>query len=166
MERKVDCFWKRWLCPDDWCSKQQLGLLQQDPSTRNLKGFWCYAHRMECAVVKSLEHYNEFIKPQEPLQGPYKSIRPKALRELRELVEALEEKVARPLNGLVASTSRNYFEDSIHQIQTTGSCNAFTKHESWKTGQSDFRCEVSDILEGPIVHTPDVGHIGGSSTPQ
>ena len=80
------------------------GLLQQDPSTKNFKSFWCGAHKVELAVVKSLEHYDEFLKLRETLQNLYKEYHysPKALRELRELSESLEEKVSRPLNVLGA----------------------------------------------------------------
>ena len=80
------------------------GLLQQDPSTKNFKSFWCGAHKVEIAVVKSLEHYDEFLRLRETLQSFYKEYHysPKALRELRELSEALEEKVSRPLNVLGA----------------------------------------------------------------
>ncbi len=80
------------------------GLLQQDPSTNNFKKFWCGAHKVELAVVKSLEHYDEFVKLRETLQSLYKEYHysPKALRELKDLAEALEEKVSRPLNVLGA----------------------------------------------------------------
>ena len=47
------------------------GLLQKDPSTKNCEAFWCGAHKVELAVVKSLEHYNEFIELQETLQSLY-----------------------------------------------------------------------------------------------
>lgn len=69
------------------------------------------------AVVKSLEHYDEFIKLREILYSLHKKYhcRAKALRELRDLAEVLEEKVSRPLNvlGLVASTPTNFFEDPL-----------------------------------------------------
>lgn len=59
---------------------------------------------MELAVVKSLQHFEEFNKLRETLQSLYKEYHysPRALRELRELAEALEEKVSRPLNVLGA----------------------------------------------------------------
>ena len=71
------------------------GLLRNDSSTTNFKEFWCGAHRVELAVVKSLQHFEEFNKLRETLQSLYKEYHysPKALRELRELAEALEEKV-------------------------------------------------------------------------
>ena len=47
------------------------GFLQKDPSMKNCKGFWCGAHKVELAVVKSLEHYNEFIELRETLQSVY-----------------------------------------------------------------------------------------------
>ena len=80
------------------------GLLRNDSSTTNFKEFWCGAHRVELAVVKSLQHFEEFNKLRETLQSLYKEYHysPKALRELRELAEALEEKVSRPLNVLGA----------------------------------------------------------------
>ena len=80
------------------------GLLQNDSSTTNFKEFWCGAHRVELAVLKSLQHFEEFNKLCETLQSLYKTYHysPKALRELRELAEALEEKVSRPLNVLGA----------------------------------------------------------------
>ena len=80
------------------------GLLQQDPSTNNFKRFWCGAHKVELAVVKSLEHYDEFVKLRETLQSLYKEYHysPKSLRELKDLAEALEENVSRPLNVLGA----------------------------------------------------------------
>lgn len=80
------------------------GLLRSDSSTTNFKEFWCGAHRVELAVVKSLQHFEEFNKLRETLQSLYKEYHysPKALRELRELAEALEEKVSRPLNVLGA----------------------------------------------------------------
>jgi len=60
------------------------GLLKNDPSTKNFKEFWCGAHNLELAVVKSLEHYKEFIKLREALQSLYKEYHysPKPLREL------------------------------------------------------------------------------------
>ena len=59
---------------------------------------------VEFAVVKSLEHYDDFIKLRETLQSLYQEYHysAKALRELRNLAEALEEKVSRPLNVLGA----------------------------------------------------------------
>lgn len=47
------------------------GRLQQDPSTNYFKTFWCGAHKVELAVVKSLEHYDDFIKLRETLQSLY-----------------------------------------------------------------------------------------------
>jgi len=38
------------------------GRLQQDPLTNYLKEFWCGAHKVDLAVVKSLQHYDDFIK--------------------------------------------------------------------------------------------------------
>ena len=80
------------------------GLLQNDPSAKNFKEFWCGAHKVELAVVKSLEHYEEFTKLHETLQSLYKEYyySPKSLRELRELADSLEEKVSRPVNVLGA----------------------------------------------------------------
>ena len=80
------------------------GLLRNDSLTTNFKEFWCGAHRVELAVVKSLQHFEEFNKLRETLQSLYKEYHhsPKAPRELRELAEALEEKVSRPLNVLGA----------------------------------------------------------------
>lgn len=80
------------------------GLLQQDPSTKYFKEFWCGAHKLELAVVKSLEHHDEFIKLRETLQSLYKEYHysAKALRELRNLAEVFKEKVSRPLNVLGA----------------------------------------------------------------
>ena len=59
---------------------------------------------MELAIVKSLQHFEQFNKLHETLQSLYKEYHysPKALRELRELAEALKEKVSRPLNVLGA----------------------------------------------------------------
>ena len=50
------------------------------------------------------EHYDEFITIRETLQNLYKEhhYSPKALRELRDLAEALQEKDSRPLNVLGA----------------------------------------------------------------
>ena len=58
----------------------------------------------ELAVVKPLEHYDEFIKLRETLQSLYKeyTYSAKALRKLRDLAEALEEKHSRLLNVLGA----------------------------------------------------------------
>ena len=80
------------------------GLVRNDSSTTNFKEFWCGAHRVELAVVMSLQHFEELNKLRETLQSLYKEYHysPKALRELRELAEALEEKVSRPLNVLGA----------------------------------------------------------------
>ena len=80
------------------------GLLRNDSSTTNFKEFWCCAHMVELSVVKSLQHFEEFNKLYEVLQSLYKEYHysPKALRELRELAEALEEKVSGPLNVLGA----------------------------------------------------------------
>ena len=35
------------------------GLLQNDSSTTIFQKFWCGAHRVELAVVKSLKHYED-----------------------------------------------------------------------------------------------------------
>ena len=85
---------------EKWC----VGTVKQDQSTKNCKGFWCGAHKLELAVLKSLEHYEEFIKLCERLQSLYKEYHygPKAVRELMGLANALEEKVSRPLNVLGA----------------------------------------------------------------
>ena len=48
------------------------GLLRNDPSAKNFKEFWCGAHKIELAVVKSLEHFEEFTKLRETLQSFYK----------------------------------------------------------------------------------------------
>ena len=62
------------------------GQLQQDPSTNYLKDFCCGAHKVQLAVVKSSENYDDFIKIRETLQSLYKEYHysAKALRELRE----------------------------------------------------------------------------------
>ena len=67
------------------------GRLQQDPSTHDFKEFWCGAHKVELAVVKSLEHYDYFIKLRETFQSLYKEYHcsAKTLRELTNLAEAL-----------------------------------------------------------------------------
>ena len=59
------------------------GRLQQDPSTNYFKEFWCGVHKVELAVVKSLEHYDDFMKLREILQSLYKEYHysAKALRE-------------------------------------------------------------------------------------
>ena len=59
---------------------------------------------LEPAVVKSLEHYDEFIKLRETRQSLYKEhhYSGKTLPELRDLAEAFEEKDSRPLDVLGA----------------------------------------------------------------
>lgn len=80
------------------------GLLRNDSTTTNFKEFWCGAHRVELAVVKSRQHFQEFNKLRVTLQSLYKECHysPKALQELRELAEGPEENVSRPLNVLGA----------------------------------------------------------------
>lgn len=43
------------------------GLLQQDPSTQNVQKYWCGAHIVKLAVMKSLEHNDKFHKLQKTL---------------------------------------------------------------------------------------------------
>jgi hypothetical protein len=67
-----------------------------------LKGVWCVAHQLELGLLDCFKHEKLLQDVKELLQGVYKQYKysPKALRELREIAEALEEKVLVPSNIL------------------------------------------------------------------
>ena len=75
-----------------------VGLLRQE--NKEFLGFWCGAHKLELAVVKCLEKYPEFVKVQDVLRSLYQEYHysAKALRELKELAEALDDQISRPTN--------------------------------------------------------------------
>ena len=75
-----------------------VGLLRQENKT--FIGFWCGAHKLELAVVKSLEKFPEFVKVRDTLHSLYQEYHysAKAFRELKELVELLDDKISRPTN--------------------------------------------------------------------
>lgn len=60
----------------------------------------CAAHRLELGMVDSIKAQPELKKLQEVLQLLYVQYHysPKALRELREVADALEDKVLKPTN--------------------------------------------------------------------
>lgn len=146
------------------------GLLQKDPSTKNFKGFWCGAHKVELAVVKSLEHYDEFIKLRETLQSLYKEYHYSA-KALRDLPEALEEKVSRPLNILGArwlphlqTALKILFDGFKVLVMHSQNTKEARVGSGGRQGRATF--QVFDIVKGPVVCTPDLGHRGGGITPQ
>ena len=75
-----------------------VGLLRQE--NREFMGFWCGAHKLELAVVKCLEKYPDFVKVRDVLRSLYQEYHysAKALRELRELAEALDNQISKPTN--------------------------------------------------------------------
>jgi len=72
-----------------------LGLLRQENTQ-----FWYGAHKLELAVVKCLEKISDFAKVRDALRSLYQEYHysAKALRELRELAEALDDHISRPAN--------------------------------------------------------------------
>ena len=72
-----------------------LGLLRQENTQ-----FWYGAHKLELAVVKCLEKFSDFAKVRDALRSLYQEYHysAKALRELRELAEALDDHISRPAN--------------------------------------------------------------------
>ena len=75
-----------------------VGLLRHD--NKEFMGFWCGAHKLELAVVQCLEHYPEFVKVRDVLRSLYQEYHysAKALRELKELAEALDDQISKPTN--------------------------------------------------------------------
>ena len=75
-----------------------VGLLRHD--NKEFMGFWCGAHKLELAVVKCLEDYPEFVKVRDVLRSLYQEYHfsAKALRELKELAEALDDQISKPTN--------------------------------------------------------------------
>ena len=65
-----------------------------------LLGVHCIAHRLELSVFDALKDEEQLKNVQEMLQGLYKHYHysPKALRELQELAQLLDEKINKPLN--------------------------------------------------------------------
>ena len=65
-----------------------------------LIGVHCIAHRLELSVLDALKDEQQLRNVQEMLQGLYKHYHysPKALRELKELAQALDEKINKPVN--------------------------------------------------------------------
>lgn len=75
-----------------------VGLLRHD--NKELMGFWRGAPKLELAVVKCLEDYPEFVKVRDVLRSLYQEYHysAKALRELIELAEALDDQISKPTN--------------------------------------------------------------------
>ena len=75
-----------------------VGLLRQENT--EFMGFWCGAHKLELAVVKCLEKYPDFVKARDALRSLYQEYHysAKALRELKELAEALDNPISKPTN--------------------------------------------------------------------
>ena len=65
-----------------------------------LLGVHCLAHRLELSVLDALKDEEQLKNVQEMFQGLYKHYRysPKALRELKELAQLLDEKINKPVN--------------------------------------------------------------------
>lgn len=65
-----------------------------------LLGVHCIAHRLELSVLDALKDEEQLNNVQETLQGLYKHYHysPKALRELKELAQVLDEKINTPVN--------------------------------------------------------------------
>ena len=65
-----------------------------------LLGVHCIAHRLEFSVLDALKDEEQLNNVQELLQGLYKHYHysPKALRELKELAQVLDEKINKPVN--------------------------------------------------------------------
>ena len=65
-----------------------------------LLGVHCIAHRLELSVLDALKDEEQLNNVQEMLQGLYKHYHysPKALRELKELAQVLDEKINKPVN--------------------------------------------------------------------
>ena len=65
-----------------------------------LLGVHCIAHRLELSVLDALKDEEQLKNVQEMLQGLYKHYHysPKALRELKELTQLLDEKINKPVN--------------------------------------------------------------------
>ena len=65
-----------------------------------LLGVHCIAHRLELSVLDALKDEEQLNNVQEMLQGLYKHYHysPKALRELKELGQVLDEKINKPVN--------------------------------------------------------------------
>ena len=65
-----------------------------------LLGVHCIAHRLELSVLDALKHEEQLNNVQEMLQGLYKHYHysPKALRELKELAQVLDEKINKSVN--------------------------------------------------------------------
>ena len=65
-----------------------------------LLGVHCIAHRLELSVLDALKDEEQLSNVQEMLQGLYKHYHysPKALRELKELAQVLDEKINKPVN--------------------------------------------------------------------
>lgn len=65
-----------------------------------LLGAHCIAHRLELSVLDALKDEEQLNNVQEMLQGLYKHYHysPKALRELKELAQVLDEKINKPVN--------------------------------------------------------------------
>ena len=65
-----------------------------------LLGVHCIAHRLELSVLDALKDEEQLNNVQEMLQGLYKHYQysPKALRELKELAQVLDEKINKPVN--------------------------------------------------------------------
>jgi hypothetical protein len=83
------------------CDNGLIALFRQDAHPWVL-GFWCVAHQLELGINDAINDQQWFKDIKEVLQGLYKQYHysPKALRELREVAEALEEKVLMPVNIL------------------------------------------------------------------
>lgn len=65
-----------------------------------LLGVHCIAHRLELSFLDALKDEEQLNNVQEMLQGLYKHYHysPKALRELKELAQVLDEKINKPVN--------------------------------------------------------------------
>ncbi|XP_063438155.1 zinc finger protein 862-like [Mytilus trossulus] len=77
----------------------------------------CVAHRLELAANNAIKHHKIMREIQDILQHMYKHYHysPKALRELRKLAEALEEKILKPTN-LSGTRWLPFIESALHVL--------------------------------------------------
>ena len=77
-----------------------VGLLRNE--NEEFMGFWCGAHKLELAVVKCLEAFPDFVRVRDVLRNLYQEYHysATALRELKDLADALDDQIAKPTNVL------------------------------------------------------------------
>ncbi|CAC5374744.1 POLE2 [Mytilus coruscus] len=107
----------------------------------------CVAYRLELAANNAIKHHKIMLEIQDILQHMYKHYHysPKALRELRKLAEALEEKILKPTN-LSGTCWLPFIESALHVLVVDFRVIlAYFEHVESRTGSAEVQGQAHFI---------------------